>query len=183
MNDASQTIQRKEKPLLFRVDLKWIGKQQGMLSAADVNNEITVATPPDFGGEGEQWSPEHLFLGSISSCFMTTYLAFTKKFQFSIAGLSCNIIGEVGLISGKYQFTHINIFPKIYVEEESVKVKAKKALEKTEQYCLIAHSVAAQLSYHPEILKGKSDEAVTTENVIESSDGDVEPILATVSTR
>ena len=169
MNDASQVLQRKEEPLLFQVDLNWRRKQQGMLSATDVNNEITVATPPGFGGEGEEWSPEHLFLGSISSCFMTTYLAFAKKFQFSITGLYCNIIGEVALISGKYQFTQINLFPTIYVEEESLKAKAEKALEKTKQYCLIAHSVAVPLTYHPEILIGKSNEAITNKEVIENN--------------
>lgn len=68
-----------DKQFLFEVKLNWQEKNRGILSAVDADGTIDVATPPEFGGEGNPWSPEHLFLSAVSSCFMTTYLAFAKK--------------------------------------------------------------------------------------------------------
>ena len=34
---------------------------------------LEFAAPPEFGGPGGIWSPEHLFVASVSSCLMTTF--------------------------------------------------------------------------------------------------------------
>lgn len=79
MTDIQPLLSKKDKQISFQVELNWLSKQKGILSAKDVSVTMHVATPVTFGGEGKEWSPEHLFLGSISSCFMTTYLAFAKQ--------------------------------------------------------------------------------------------------------
>jgi peroxiredoxin-like protein len=140
-----------DKQFLFEVNLNWQEKNKGILYTVDADGAIDVATPPEFGGEGNSWSPEHLFLSAISSCFMTTYLAFAKKLQFSIAAFECNIIGQIEIVNGKYKFTLINVYPKITVADESFKEKANTALEKTHKYCLISNSINAAIFYHSAI--------------------------------
>ncbi len=140
-----------DKQFLFEVKLNWQENNKGILSASDAEGTIDVATPPEFGGEGKPWSPEHLFLSAISSCFMTTYLAFAKKMQFDISAFECNIIGQIEIVNGKYKFTRINVYPKIFVADESLKEKANIALEKTHKYCLISNSINAAIFYHSEI--------------------------------
>jgi organic hydroperoxide reductase OsmC/OhrA len=140
-----------DKQFLFEVNLNWKEKNKGVISAVDVDGTIDVATPPEFGGEGKSWSPECLFLSSISSCFMTTYLVFAKKLQFSIAAFECNTIGQIEIVDGKYKFTLINVYPKIFIADESLKEKAKVALEKTHKYCLISNSINAAIFYHSQI--------------------------------
>jgi organic hydroperoxide reductase OsmC/OhrA len=125
---------------------------EGELTILETNQRIRVATPKAFGGDESQWSPEHLFLGSISSCYMTTYLFFCRKYVCNISGFTCNIIGHVEMIDGKLRFTHIDIYPKVYVVDEPAKVKVRSALEKTQQYCLISNSVKAEITYHTEVL-------------------------------
>jgi len=58
------------KQFFFEVQLNWLEGKRGILSAKDTPGTIHVATPLEFGGEGKPWTPEHLFLSSISSCFM-----------------------------------------------------------------------------------------------------------------
>jgi organic hydroperoxide reductase OsmC/OhrA len=111
-----------------------------------------VATPVQFGGEGKPWTPEHLFLSSISSCFMTTYLAFAHKLGFQISGLDCDSIGQVEIIEGKYKFTQIDLYPRIQINAEELRDKANSALEKTHKYCLITNSVNATVFYHSVIV-------------------------------
>jgi peroxiredoxin-like protein len=143
---------KSKKQFLYEVQLNWLEKSCGILHSGDVVGAIQVAAPANFGGEGKDWSPEHLFLSSVSSCYMTTYLSFAKKMDFEIAGFECNAIGQVDLVDGKYKFTHINVYPEIYIADESVSAKASLAVQKTEKYCLIGNSVNATIIYHSEVL-------------------------------
>ena len=140
------------KQFLFEVQLNWLTAKKGVLFAKDAEGTLHVATPPIFGGEGKPWTPEHLFLSSISSCFMTTYLAFAQKSGFEISDFDCNIIGQIEIVEGRYKFTNINLYPKVYIANESLREKASVALEKTHKYCLITNSVNAGIFYHSEIL-------------------------------
>ena len=137
---------------LFEVQLNWLTGKKGLVSAKDVKGTLHVATPPAFGGEGKPWTPEHFFLGSISGCFMTTYLAFAQKLHFEISDLECEAIGQIEIVEGKYKFTRIDLFPKIYIPTETLREKAALALEKTHKYCLISNSVNTGIFYHSEIL-------------------------------
>lgn len=141
-----------DKQFFFEVQLNWLADTRGILSAKDANGTVHVATPPEFGGEGKPWTPEHLFLSSISSCYMTTYLVFAKKLGFEISHFDCNTIGQIEIIEGKYKFTNINLFPKMYITGEELREKARIAMEKTHKYCLITNSVNATIFYHSEIL-------------------------------
>jgi peroxiredoxin-like protein len=143
---------KNDKRFFFEVQLNWLADTRGLLSARDATGTLHVATPPEFGGLGKPWTPEHYFLSAISGCFMTTYLAFAHKLGFEIAGLDCESIGQVELVDGKYKFTNINLYPKIYIADESQREKASKAVEKTHKYCLISNSVNAEIFYHTEVI-------------------------------
>lgn len=153
MNESTKHIIRKtDKRFLFEVQLDWLAGTRGILSAKDADGTVHIATPPAFGGEGRPWTPEHLFLSSISSCFMTTYLVFAKKYLFEISHFECNAIGQIEVINGKYKFTSVNLYPKVYIADETLRKKANLALEKTHKHCLITNSVNADVFYHSEVL-------------------------------
>lgn len=141
-----------DKQFFFETQLNWLIGTRGILSANDAKGTIHVATPPAFGGEGKPWTPEHLFLSSISSSFMTTYLAFARKNQLDISHFECNIIGQIELIEGRYKFTNINLYPKVYIANEDLREKATLIMEKTHKYCLVSSSVNADIFYHSEVL-------------------------------
>ena len=141
-----------DKQFLFEVQLNWLSGTSGILSANDAEGVLKVATPPGFGGNGKPWTPEHLFLSSISSSFMTTYLAYAKKGRFDIYHFECDTIGQIEIIDGRYKFTHINLYPKVYIGDETLREKATLALKKTHQYCLVTNSVNATVVYHSEVL-------------------------------
>ena len=79
MTDIQHISRKGDKQFLFQIELNSLVNQKGVLSTHGVAEKIHVAIPALFGGEGKEWSPEHLFLSAISSCFMTTYQAFAKK--------------------------------------------------------------------------------------------------------
>ena len=140
------------KQFFFEVQLNWLADTRGILSARDAKGTIHVATPPEFGGSGKPWTPGHLFLSSISSGFMTTYLAFARKLKFGISHFTCHAIGQIEIVDGKYKFTNINLFHEIFIADEALKDKANLALEKTHRNCLITNSIKADIFYHSKVL-------------------------------
>ncbi len=154
---------KNERQFFFEVQLTRVADTSGVLSAEDATGTLSVATPPEFGGTGKPWTPEHLFLSSVSSSFMTTYLAFSKKLHFSIVNFECNIIGQIEVIRGVYKFTHINLYPKIYIADESLREKASQVLVKTHKNCLVTNSVNVIVFYHSQILVAPGPEAVYPE--------------------
>lgn len=157
-----------EKQFFFEVQLNWLADSRGILSAKDAEGTVHVATPPEFGGQGKPWTPEHLFLSSISSCFMTTYLAFAKKLHFEIAGFECSAIGQIQIVEGKYKFTKIDVYPKIYITDDTVREKANQGVEKTHKYCLITNSINAAVFYHSEVLIKRYQETERGESLLTS---------------
>jgi organic hydroperoxide reductase OsmC/OhrA len=144
-----------DRHFLFEVNLNWVKDKEGLLSATDAIGTINVATPPKFGGTGHPWTAEHFFLSSINSCFMATFIAFTKKIDFEILNFECNSIGQIEIIEGKYKFTSIDLYPKIYIANESLREKANLALEKSIKYCLIGNSINADKIYHSQVIIGE----------------------------
>lgn len=140
----------------FEVQLDWKEGRKGLLTASDVKGSIEVATPPEFsGGVPDMWSPEHLFLSSLSSCLMTTYLAIAEKKRLTVCNFNCNAIGHIQLVEGHLEFTTIDLFPKVYVENEADIPAANEVLLKTYKHCIIANSVKALLVHHGEVLIDK----------------------------
>jgi len=152
MKGIYHTNHENRKQFVFEVELDWLVKKRGIVSAPNVNNTLHVATPSEFGGEGREWSPEQLFLSSISGCFMSTYIFFAKKLDFEITNLTCNAIGQAEMIDGKYQFININLFSKINIANDELRQKANLALEKTKKHCLISNSIKATINYENEII-------------------------------
>jgi len=140
-----------DKKFLFEAKLNWLSEDRGIVLAHSVNGPVYVSTPTQFGGSGKDWSPEHLFLGAVSSCYMSTFLAFAKKNKFSFTHLECNVIGEVELVEGRYKFTQINVYPSIYIADESMRETANELVLKTQHYCLISNSINANIIYHTQV--------------------------------
>ncbi len=143
---------RTGKQIVFTTDLNWIGGDMGIVSSQSIKQSIHVTTAPEFGGEEGEWSPEYLFLSSLTSCFMSTYMVFVKKLKFEISHFECTATGQAEVVDGKYKFTYVHLYPKILIACESEMEQAQLALEKTQKYCLISNSMNAVIIYHPEVM-------------------------------
>ena len=152
MSNIQYSNEKKAKQFLFGVAFNWLDGKKGVMTANDVKGALHVATPRAFGGEGADWSPEHLLLGAISSCYMSTYLSFSSKAGIAISHLECDAKGQIALADGKYKFMRIDVFPKIYITAATMQEKANQAMLLTQQYCLVANSIDAEIVYHGEVL-------------------------------
>ncbi len=136
----------------FKVHLNWESERKGLLHAEHINERISVATPPPFeGGITDTWSPEHLFLGSLSSCFMTTFLAIAKKKRLNILDFDCMATGHITKNDGHLAFTTINLYPKVQVENEKEILPTNDVLMKSYEHCIVANTIKIPITHHGKV--------------------------------
>jgi organic hydroperoxide reductase OsmC/OhrA len=143
---------KKAGQFLFESQLKWTEDTKGIITSRMAAGPIKVATPRVFNGvQGGLWSPEHLLINAVSSCFMTTYLYFAKHKGLPVSGFECEAIGQVELINGKLKFTTIHVYPKIGIEKPEWTGKVNEVIELTKQNCLITNALNIIVYYHPSV--------------------------------
>ncbi len=137
--------------MVFETALNWLNDDRGVVHAHHVNGTIHVATPEAFGGSGKDWSPEHLLLGAVVSCYMSTFVFFAKKMKILYRHMECRATGKVELVNGKYQFIKLNVFPTVYIDNDAARTAVDAALVKTQQHCIVSNSISAPIAYHSEV--------------------------------
>jgi organic hydroperoxide reductase OsmC/OhrA len=99
---------RKMKPLphVYEVALSGVPKGYATLVVGGVP-ALRSAPPKDFGGPGDAWSPEHLLLASVETCFMFTFQAVAQASKFEFLSLELSGNGTVDREDGYTRFTDI----------------------------------------------------------------------------
>lgn len=138
----------------FEVHLDWLKAREGMISMNSPARNIYVNTSQEFSTESHYWTPEHLFLSSLSSAYMTTCLSNAQTIGFEMIDFNCHAVGLVEVVDGHYRFTKIDLFPKIFVKNRREIKKAELAMEKTNNDCLVINSLVTAVYYHCEVLPG-----------------------------
>lgn len=136
----------------YTVNLSWSKDRVGVISSPELDEKITIATPPAFpkGVEGI-WSPEHLFTAAVNSCFMTTFLAIAENSKLSFTSFSCSAKGKLEQVEGKYLMTEVILEPILTLSTVEDKEKAERILHKSETACLISNSIRAKSILVPTI--------------------------------
>lgn len=139
-------------PYSYQVNLDWIKERKGILGSKVLNGQIEVATPPEFPkGMAGIWSPEHLFVASVNSCFMTTFLAIAENSKLDFEKFECDATGTLEKLDGKYMISKILLCPTLTIIDADEKEKAIRVLEMSEKACLITNSVKAEIKVQTEI--------------------------------
>jgi peroxiredoxin-like protein len=105
--------------------------------------DLTVAPPSQFGGPGDQWSPEDLFMASVAGCFVLSFRAIARASNLTWTSIECNAQGELDKLEGKTQFTKTLIKAKLAIAAGESSEKAERLLIKAEQSCLISNSLTS----------------------------------------
>jgi peroxiredoxin-like protein len=136
----------------YQVDLDWKEGRIGLLSSHELDDKIEVATPPEFDGGVEGiWSPEHLFVSSVSSCFMTTFVAIAEYSKLKFENLEVQATGKLDKEDGKFVVSEITLQPELTIANEKFVDKAKRIMEKAEEACLITRSIKTKIHFEPKV--------------------------------
>lgn len=113
-----------------------------VLSSSGVDDLIS-ASPAEFGGPGDQWSPESLLVASVSDCFILSFRAIARASKLEWDSLTCSTEGTLERVDRVTQFTSFNVTATLNVPPGTDEGKAHRLLEKAEHLCLITNSLKA----------------------------------------
>lgn len=132
------------------VNVKWIEGKHYLLNA-DGKPAIDVATPSQFGGRDDMWSPLDLLVASLNSCLLSTFVAVAERMNLKFSRYESEAVGEVERVEGVLRFTRMLVQPTITVGSDADVELAKKAIEAAEKYCPVARSLNVEVEVVPQI--------------------------------
>jgi len=141
---------------LYETEVEWTGGRRGLLAARHLPI-IDVAPPPEFQGDDQTWTPEHLFVASVNSCYMATFAALAEMSKLEFVSFASKAVGRLEKLEGQgYRVTEIILKPKLVVRFEHDLERAERILEKAERNCFISNSIKSEVRLSPEITAEKA---------------------------
>jgi peroxiredoxin-like protein len=135
----------------YNLSVKWREGRTGLFSSPEVP-DLPVATPPQFPkGVPDIWSPEHLLVGALSSCLMTTFLAIAENSNLQFASFDCDAEGKLEKVDGKFMMSEVTLKPRVVIKQEKDRERAVRIVEKAENACLISNSVKSKINLEIEV--------------------------------
>lgn len=137
----------------YEIELGGTGPKTCVTASPDEGlPELTVASPPSFGGPGETWTPEHLFVVALSSCLMTTFRTIADIGRLEVLGYSDRADGRLVRDENRlFRIDSVTLRPTVQVRAGADVDKARRLLEKAEAACLISRSVSARVVLEPTV--------------------------------
>ena len=140
-----------ENQYSYATEVEWTGERRGDLSAPHLP-DLEVDAPPEFKGHEGVWTPEHLFVAAVNSCFMTTFLAIAENSKLEFVSFSADAKGKLEKLEGQgFIMTEVLLRPKLLVNHARDIERAGRILEKAEKNCLISNSIKTETRLEPKV--------------------------------
>jgi len=143
----------KPLPHVYEVELAGGADGYAKVSTAGIP-ELQSAPPLDFDGPGDAWSPEHLFLAAVETCFLFTLRSVARASKLEFISLELSGEGKVDRKEGATRFTEIVLRPRLQVPKGTDKDRALRILEKSEKACLVSASLSTAVKLEPVVVVG-----------------------------
>lgn len=103
--------------------------------------ELRSAPPEEFGGPGDQWSPEALLTAAVADCFALNFGAIAAASKFEWKSLAASTTGKLDRLEGKMRFVRFDTHVQLTVSPSANTERARMLLEKAEATCPISNSL------------------------------------------
>lgn len=135
----------KEYPHLYTVQADAASEGEVRLESKDLPS-LQTAPPAEFGGPGDRWSPETLFVAAVADCFILAFRAIARASRLPWNSLSCEVDGILEPVDKVTQFTEFFVQAHLVVPSDVKEETAHRVLQKAEKSCLITNSLKAKTS-------------------------------------
>lgn len=134
------------------------GTKSGAVELTSEGLSVLLAEPPpEFGGQGKQWSPEGLLCAALASCFILSFRAVARSARLEWQRLECKVEATLQRREGVLQFTHLVILATLTIGAEQDFAGYLHALERAEKGCLIANSLTASRELKIDIARNPAE--------------------------
>jgi organic hydroperoxide reductase OsmC/OhrA len=141
---------KKYKVFHYTTTIQWTGERTALLSG-ERKPDISVASPLEFKGIPNVWTPEDLFVASLNICQMNTFVAYIRKKGIILISYRSEAEGTLDFAGGKYRFINVRILPEITVKGSVTKADIMQIVRDAHEGCIIANSVEVDVVVRPSI--------------------------------
>ena len=135
----------------YETEIEWRGEKDLKLDAGKLP-PIAAGAPPEFKGREGNWSPEHLFVGSLNSCYALTLLAIAEFSKIGLVSLSSTATGKLEKAQDSgYRVTEIVVRPKVVLAAANDLARMPRILEKAKENCFVSNSIKSKIIIEPEV--------------------------------
>jgi organic hydroperoxide reductase OsmC/OhrA len=139
------------KVFYYETEVEWKKEKEGQIKGSTLP-ALRVGAPPEFKGREGHWTPEHLFVASINTCFMLTFLGIAENSKLSLVSFSSTAKGKLEKVPGSnYQISEVVLKPRIVIASVEDLGQIAGLLEKAKANCLISNSIKSTVKVEPEI--------------------------------
>lgn len=117
---------------------------------------LATAAPEEFGGPGDEWSPETLFVGAIVTCFILTFRAVAQASKLPWLDLTCEADGTLERIDRVTRFTEVQLRAELRVPEGTDPERAHSLMERAEAICLVTNSLTTAVRLDARVEVGEA---------------------------
>jgi len=141
----------------FEAELIWEkgaqGERRGNHSVrCEGRPDLEVSAAPQYKGDPGCHNPEELFLSSLVSCQMLTYLALAENGGLDVLSYADHATATLAIADRRMRITSVTLRPCIRVSADADPEKARKLVGRAHQSCFIANSVSCEVVIEPEVM-------------------------------
>lgn len=126
---------------------------EGVISVSSNGLEtLPSLAPAEFGGPGDLWSPETLFVAAIADCFILTFRAVARGSRFDWNSIHCEVDGILDRVDNVTRFVEYQVKVTLHVPAGSDQAKAERLLEKSDHVCLVTNSLNAETVLNTQVV-------------------------------
>jgi len=131
------------KPLPHHYDVHLSGNGSGYAVASNGSMPALRTAPPvQYDGPGDAWTPEHLLLAAVQTCFLFTLRAMARAARIEMVHVDVAASGTVDRRDGITRFTEIVLCPTVTLAAGTDRDRFDRLLEKSERACLVSASLS-----------------------------------------
>jgi organic hydroperoxide reductase OsmC/OhrA len=134
----------KPLPHEYEVDLAGTPSGYATISAPGLP-DLTAAPPHEYDGPGDAWSPEHLLLAAVSTCFLFTFRAVARASHAEFVDVDAHTSGTVAKVAGVVRFTDIAVRATVTIPAGGDVERLRQAIDKTAAHCLVSSSLTTEV--------------------------------------
>jgi organic hydroperoxide reductase OsmC/OhrA len=123
--------------------------RSGLAVAEGIEPSIAFSAPLEFKGQAGQWTPEHLLVAAVASCYVSTFsgMAFNSNFEFF--SLELETEGVLAEDQAGWRFKEVVIRPRLTIARAEQKGLGSRLLHKAKDNCLVGRSLACPIVLEP----------------------------------
>jgi organic hydroperoxide reductase OsmC/OhrA len=135
----------------YETEVEWKNEKEGQIGGPSLP-AVIVGAPPEFKGREGLWSPEQLFVASLNTCYMLTFLAIAENSKVPVVSFSSPAKGKLEKVAGSnYQITEIVLKPRVVLASANDLGRMPRILEKAKENCFVSNSIKSAIKVESEI--------------------------------